>query len=37
VDEALKRNPALARAVNTHGGELVHLHLLSMGATDGLE
>jgi len=37
VDEALKRDPALARAVNTHRGELVHLHLISMGATDGLE
>ena len=37
VDEALKRKPAIARAVNTHRGELVHLHLLSMGGNDGLE
>ena len=37
VDEAIKRKPAIARAVNTHRGELVHLHLLSMGGNDGLE
>jgi len=37
VDEAIKHNPALAKGVNTHLGELVHLHMLSMGALDGLE
>jgi alanine dehydrogenase len=35
--EAMKRNPAIERAVNTHAGELVHLTLLSMGGHDGLE
>ena len=37
VEEALKRYPAIAKAVNTHMGELVHLRLLSSGGNDGLE
>ena len=37
VQEAIDRDPAIARAVNTHQGELVHLRLLSVGGSDGLE
>jgi alanine dehydrogenase len=37
TSEAIKQNPAIERAVNTHNGELVHLTLLSQGAHDGLE
>ena len=35
--EAIKKNPALEKAVNTHDGKLVHLTLLSTGGRDGLE
>jgi alanine dehydrogenase len=35
--EAMKRNPAIENAVNTHQGELVHLTLLSQGGRNGLE
>ena len=35
--EAMKQNPAIERAVNTHDGKLVHLTLLSKGVPDGLE
>ena len=37
ADEAVKRNPALEKALNTHNGQLVHLGLLSDGGHDGLE
>jgi len=37
VQAAIERDPAIARAVNTHQGELVHLRLLSVGGRDGLE
>jgi alanine dehydrogenase len=35
--DALRTNPAIERAVNTHAGELVHLTLLSQGVHDGLD
>ena len=35
--EAMKQNPAIEKAVNTHDGELVHLTLLSRGGQHGLE
>lgn len=35
--EAIKQNPAIEKAVNTHDGELVHLTLLSRGGKNGLE
>ncbi|HEX6035628.1 MAG TPA: alanine dehydrogenase [Anaerolineales bacterium] len=35
--EALRQNPAIEKAVNTHEGELVHLTLLSRGGKHGLE
>lgn len=35
--EAIRSNPAIEKAVNTHAGELVHLTLLSKGGHDGLE
>ena len=35
--QAIKQNQAIEKAVNTHDGELVHLTLLSRGASDGLE
>ena len=35
--KALRENPAIEKAVNTHDGELVHLTLLSKGAQHGLE
>jgi alanine dehydrogenase len=35
--DAIKQNPGIEKAVNTHNGELVHLTLLSQGARDGLE
>jgi alanine dehydrogenase len=35
--EAIRQNPAIEKAVNTHNGELVHLTLLSRGGHDGLE
>jgi alanine dehydrogenase len=35
--EAMKQNPAIEKAVNTHDGKLVHLTLLSMGGHNGLE
>jgi len=37
ADEAVKQNPALEKALNTHNGQLVHLALLSNGGNDGLE
>ena len=37
VDAAIKQNPAIEKAVNTHAGKLVHLALLSNGGHDGLE
>ena len=37
VAEAIKQNPAIENAVNTHAGELVHLTLLSRGGQHGLE
>ena len=37
VAEAMKQNPAIEKAVNTHDGKLVHLTLLSMGGKNGLE
>ena len=37
VDTAIKQNPALEKALNTHNGNLVHLTLLSGGGYDGLE
>jgi len=37
VAEAIKQNPAIEKAVNTHAGELVHLTLLSRGGQHGLE
>ena len=37
VDEAVKQNAALEKALNTHNGKLVHLTLLSGGGHDGLE
>jgi alanine dehydrogenase len=35
--EAINRNHAIEKAVNTHNGELVHLTLLSRGGRNGLE
>jgi alanine dehydrogenase len=35
--EAIKQNPAIEKAVNTHNGDLVHLTLLSRGGRNGLE
>lgn len=35
--EAIRQNPAIEKAVNTHDGKLVHLTLLSQGVPDGLE
>src|SRR5215208_857721 len=35
--QAMKQNPAIEKAVNTHDGELVHLTLLSRGGKNGLE
>lgn len=35
--EAIKQNPAIEKAVNTHDGELVHLTMLSRGVIHGLE
>ena len=37
VANAIAENEALAKAVNTHNGELVHLSLLSSGGDDGLD
>jgi alanine dehydrogenase len=37
VEEALRKFPALEKAVNTHEGRLVHLNLFSHGGNDGLE
>ncbi|HXF85383.1 MAG TPA: alanine dehydrogenase [Anaerolineales bacterium] len=37
VEEAIAKNSAIEKAVNTHQGNLVHLHLLSGGGHDGLE
>jgi alanine dehydrogenase len=36
-EEAMQRNPAIEKAVNTHNGDLVHLTLLSRGVKHGLE
>ena len=36
VDEAVKQNPALEKALNTYQGKLVHLSLFSDGGSDGL-
>ena len=35
--EAMKQDPAIEKAVNTHDGQLVHLTLLSRGGKNGLE
>jgi len=35
--EAIRQNPAIEKAVNTHAGDLVHLMLLSRGVKHGLE
>lgn len=37
VENAMSKNPAIEKAINTHNGELVHLTLLSTGEHDGLE
>lgn len=37
VASAIAENDAIAKAVNTHNGELVHLSLLSNGGDDGLD
>jgi alanine dehydrogenase len=37
VAKAILDNEAIAKAVNTHNGELVHLSLLSEGGHDGLD
>jgi alanine dehydrogenase len=37
VDSAIAADPAIARAINTHNGELVHLSLLPKGGDDGLD
>jgi len=37
VEEAMRQNPAIEKAVNTHAGKLVHLTLLSRGGNNGLE
>jgi alanine dehydrogenase len=37
VDSAISESDAIAKAVNTHNGELVHLALLSNGVEDGLD
>jgi alanine dehydrogenase len=37
VANAMAENEAIAKAVNTHNGELVHLSLLSGGGDDGLD
>jgi alanine dehydrogenase len=37
IVEAIKQNPAIEKAVNTHDGKLVHLTLLSQGGKNGLE
>jgi alanine dehydrogenase len=37
VEGAIRNNPALEKAVNTHQGEIVHLRLLANGVYDGLE
>jgi alanine dehydrogenase len=36
-EEAIKQNPAIEKAVNTHDGKLIHLTLLSKGGHDGLD
>ena len=35
--EAMAKNPAIEKAVNTHDGNLVHLTLMSKGVYDGLD
>ena len=37
IDNAILESEAIAKAVNTHNGELVHLTLLSNGVEDGLD
>ena len=37
VEKAMRQNPAIEKAVNTHAGQLVHLTLLSHGGNHGLE
>ena len=37
VEEAINSEPAIAKAVNTHQGKLVHLSLFSEGDDDGLD
>lgn len=37
IEQAIRSDPAIARAVNTHNGELVHLSLLPEGGDDGLD
>jgi alanine dehydrogenase len=37
VEKAIDADPAIAMAVNTHRGELVHLSLLHEGGDDGLD
>lgn len=37
VEQAVSKDPAIEKAINTHDGKLVHLSLLSNGGSDGLE
>lgn len=37
ITTAIEENTAIAKAVNTHNGELVHLTLLSQGGANGLD
>jgi len=37
IENAIAKDPALEKAINTHNGKLVHLTLLSTGGQDGLE
>jgi alanine dehydrogenase len=37
VEEAIQTDPAIAMAINTHNGQLVHLSLLPKGGDDGLD
>jgi alanine dehydrogenase len=37
TENAIRENDAIAKAVNTHNGELDHLTLLSIGGDDGLD
>lgn len=37
VEKAIQEDPAIAMAVNTHNGELMHMSLFSNGGDDGLD